>query len=348
MKNLPAFLALALLLCTSGPPASLAQSEKTITVMTHDSFNISRKTIALFEKENNAKIRFLKAGDAGAALIQAILSKKNPLADLFFGVDNSFMSRALKADIFTPYSSPQLINIPDYLKLDKQNRLLPVDYGDVCLNIDKAWFAKHKLTPPQDLADLIKPEYKGLTVVENPAVSSPGMAFLLATISRFGEEGYLDFWAKLRKNEVLVANGWEDAYYGHFTSASKGDRPVVVSYGSSPAAVVFYSETPVSVAPTAAVVSDGSAFRQIEFVGILKGTKNLQLAEKLVDFMLGTTFQEDIPLQMFVFPANSNVRLPEVFTRYAAVADKPANIPPASIEKNRSRWIEAWTDTVLR
>jgi len=348
MKNIPAVLALTLLLCTSAPPASMAQGEKTITLMTHDSFNISKKTIAIFEKENNAKIRFLKAGDAGAALIQAILSKKNPLADLFFGVDNSFMSRALEADIFTPYSSPQLNNIPDYLKLDKQNRLLPVDYGDVCLNIDKVWFTKHKLPPPQDLADLIKPEYKGLTVVENPAVSSPGMAFLLATISRFGEEGYLDFWAKLRKNEVLVANGWEDAYYGHFTSASKGDRPVVVSYGSSPAAVVFYSETPVSVAPTAAVVSDGSAFRQIEFVGILKGTKNLQLAEKLVDFMLGTIFQEDIPLQMFVFPANSNARLPEVFTRYAAVADKPANVPPAAIEKNRNRWIKAWTDTVLR
>ncbi|MBW1635246.1 MAG: thiamine ABC transporter substrate-binding protein [Deltaproteobacteria bacterium] len=348
MKISPVILTITLLLYTLMSPAPMAEANETITLMSHDSFSISKKTIELFENENNATIRFLKAGDAGAALIQAILSKKNPLADVFFGVDNSFMSRALKADIFVPYNSPRLADIPEYLKLDKQNRLLPVDYGDVCLNYDKAWFKEHKLTPPQNLADLAKPEYKSLTIVENPATSSPGMAFLLATISRFGEDGYLDFWAKLRANDVLVASGWEDAYYGHFTSASKGNRPIVVSYGSSPAAVVYYSKTPVTTAPTGAVVSDGSAFRQVEFVGILKGSKKRQLAEKLVDFMLGTTFQEDIPLQMFVFPSNEKARLPDVFTRHAAVAEKPANVAPAAIEKNRNAWLEAWTDTVLR
>jgi len=348
MKILPSILAVTLLLSTFTLPVPTAKAGETITLMSHDSFNISKKTIELFEKENNVTIRFLKAGDAGAALIQAILSKKNPLADVFFGIDNSFISRALQADIFFPYNSPQLANIPDHLKLDKQNRLLPVDYGDVCLNYDKAWFKEHKLAPPHSLEDLTKPEYKSLTVVENPAISSPGMAFLLATIGRFGEDGYLDFWTKMRQNNVLVANGWEDAYYGHFTSASKGDRPVVVSYGSSPAAVVYYSEIPVSSAPTGAVVSDGSAFRQIEFIGILKGTKNLSMAKKLVDFILGTTFQEDIPLQMFVFPASNKAHLPEVFTRYAVVADKPANVAPEAIEQNRNKWIEAWTDTVLR
>lgn len=316
--------------------------------MTHDSFNISKEVINLFEKENKVTVRFLKSGDAGAALIQAILSKKNPLADLFFGVDNSFMSRALNADIFLPYDSPMLIDIPEHLKLDKLNRLLPVDYGDVCLNYDKVWFKKHDIKPPAGLIDLIKPEYKGLTVVQNPATSSPGMAFLLATIGRFGEDGYLDFWKKLRDNKVIVANGWEDAYYGHFTSASKGDRPIVVSYASSPSAVVHYSETVLTDAPTAAIVSDGSAFRQVEFVGILKGTEKLQLAQKLVDFILDSAFQEDIPLQMFVFPANAKAALPEVFTRYAVTARKPAFVTPAAIEKNRNKWIEAWTNTVIR
>ncbi len=233
-------------------------------------------------------------------------------------------------------------------QLDKQNRLLPVDYGDVCLNYDKEWFKKNNLTPPADLADLIKPEYKGLTVVENPATSSPGMSFLLATISRFGEEGYLDFWKKLRENKVIIASGWEDAYYGHFTSASKGDRPIVVSYASSPPAVVHYAEKPLTEAPTAALVADNTAFRQIEFVGILKGTKELQLAKKLVDFMLDKSFQEDIPLQMFVFPANATAKLPEVFVKHAVVADKPAMVSPSAIEANRDSWIEAWTNVVLR
>jgi thiamine transport system substrate-binding protein len=325
-----------------------ALAEKSITLMTHDSFNIGKEVIATFEKENQVKVRFLKSGDAGAALVQAILSKDNPLADVFFGVDNTFFSRAIAADIFLPYASPLLAEIPVSLKLDQQNRLLPVDYGDVCLNYDKEWFRKNNLAPPTDLADLIKPAYRGLTVVENPATSSPGMAFLLATIGRFGEEGYLDFWKKMRENKVIVANGWEDAYYGHFTSASKGDRPIVVSYASSPPAVVHYAEKPLSEAPTAALVADNTTFRQIEFVGILKGTKEPELAKKLVDFMLSRGFQEDIPLQMFVFPANSTAKLPDVFVKHAVVADRPVIISPSAIEANRDSWIEAWTNVVLR
>lgn len=328
--------------------ANSVQAEKTITLMTHDSFNISQEVIAGFEQENRVKVRFLKSGDAGAALIQAILSKDNPLADVFFGVDNTFFSRAIAADIFLPYDSPMLKEIPADLQLDKQHRLLPVDFGDVCLNYDKEWFEDKKLAPPTDLSDLIKPGFSGLTVVENPATSSPGMAFLLATIGRFGEEGYLDFWKKLKDNQVIVANGWEDAYYGHFTSASKGDRPIVVSYATSPPAVVFYSEKKLKEAPTAALVADNSAFRQIEFVGILRGTKELQLAQKLVDFMLDKRFQEDIPLQMFVFPANSKAKLPDVFLHHAVVAKKPVTISPSTIEAYRDSWIEAWTNTVLR
>ena len=325
-----------------------AHAGKSITLMTHDSFNISKEVVAIFERENDVKVRFLKSGDAGAALVQAILSKENPLADVFFGVDNTFFSRAVNADIFLPYSSPLLNEIPATLKLDNQNRLLPVDYGDVCLNYDKEWFKRNNLTPPRDLADLIKPEYKGLTVVENPATSSPGMAFLLTTIGKFGEKGYLDFWKKLRDNKVIIASGWEDAYYGHFTSASKGDRPIVVSYATSPPAVVYYSKKPLSESPTVALVADDTAFRQIEFVGILKGTKQLQLAQKLVDFMLSRKFQEDIPLQMFVFPANETARLPEVFIKHAVTAEKPVNVSPSAIEANRDTWIEAWTNTVLR
>lgn len=334
-----------LLLLLSVP---VAGAEKTLTLMTHDSFNIGTDLVAAFERENGVKLRFLKSGDAGAALVQAILAKDNPLADVFFGVDNTFLSRAIGAGIFVPYGSPLLAKIPAHLQLDKENRLLPVDYGDVCLNYDKAWFLKHNLTPPTDLADLIKPEYKGLTVVENPATSSPGMAFLLATIGRFGADGYLDFWRKLRENKVLVAGGWEDAYYGHFTSSSKGDRPIVVSYATSPPAVVHYAKTPLTEAPTAAVVAPGTAFRQIEFIGILQGTKEPELARKFVDFMLSEKVQEDIPLQMFVFPANSAARLPEVFVKHAVVAGQPVEVSPAAIDTNRDKWLEDWTTAVLR
>jgi thiamine transport system substrate-binding protein len=322
-----------------------------LTLMSHDSFAIGEKVLEEFERTYGVKIVLLPAGDAGAALNQAILSKKNPLADLFFGIDNSFMSRALAEDIFEPYTSPNLEAVPDELKLDGTNRLTPVDYGDVCLNYDKGWFADHALEPPTSLFDLVQPEYKGVTVVENPATSSPGMAFLLVTIAAFGTEGdytYLDFWRDLRHNDVLVTAGWQEAYFGHFSASGEGERPLVVSYATSPPAEVVFADPPVAESPTAAVTEPGTCFRQIEFVGILKGSPNQALAEKFIDFMLSKEFQEDIPLNMFVFPANREAVLPDVFTKWADVADEPAFVSPEDIEANRESWIEAWTEAVLR
>jgi thiamine transport system substrate-binding protein len=342
------FYGLAMMLSFESVYAKDENNPTQITLMTHDSFNVSQKVVAEFEKKHHAKIRFLKAGDSGAALTQAILSKNNPMADLFFGVDNTFLSRALDAGIFQPYDSPLLDQIPNNLKLDMENRLLPVDYGDVCLNYDKKWFKTKGMAPPSALSDLIKPEYKGLLVVENPATSSPGLAFLLTTIGRFGKEKYIDFWQKLNANDVMVVDGWESAYWGQFSASKKGTRPIVVSYAGSPAAEVYYAKTPLSQAPTAAVTTVGTAFRQIEFVGILKGTKQRRLAEVLVDFMLSRPFQEDIPLQMFVFPANQSARLPEIFIKHTKIAPDPVEVSPVEIDLNRERWIEAWTQTVLR
>jgi thiamine transport system substrate-binding protein len=319
--------------------------------MTHDSFDIGEETIAAFEAAHNARVEILKSGDAGLMLNQAVLSADNPLADVLYGVDNTLMSRGLGGDIFEPYDSPLLDEIPDHLELDAEHRLLPVDYGNVCLNYDKAWFAEQDLEPPASLEDLVEPAYEGLTVVENPASSSPGLAFMLATIGHFGLEGeytWLDYWTDLRANDVLVTDGWEDAYWGHFTYASDGTRPIVVSYASSPPVEIYFSEEEFEEAPTGVVVADGSCFRQIEFVGILKGTANRDLAEAWVDFMLGTTFQEDIPLHMFMFPANENAELPEVFARFAIIPQNPAEVNSDAIEANREEWVEEWTEAALR
>ncbi len=344
LPRLSCILALIHLLCFF----DVSQASEKLRVMTHDSFNASKAVIEKFEQDNNIQVEFLKSGDAGTALVQAILSKGKPLADVFFGVDNTFLSRAVNASIFDPYIPQALSKIPPNFLLDPENRLTPITYGDVCLNYDRKWFTEKGITPPTSLEDLIKPAYKGLTVVENPATSSPGLAFLLATIGHFGEQGYRDFWKKLRNNEAIVANGWEDAYYGHFTAASQGDRPIVVSYASSPPAAVHFSSTPLTEAPTAAVTGNRSAFRQIEFAGILTGTKQPVLARKFIDFLLDIPFQEDVPLQMFVFPVNPEAKLPEVFLQHATVADAPALVSPSEIEKNRDRWLEEWTTVMLR
>lgn len=320
----------------------------TVRLMTHDSFDISAEVLAAFEVETGLTVEVFKAGDGGEALNKAILSKDAPLADVFYGVDNTFLQRALDNDIFLPYESPALAEVPDALELDATHRALPVNYGDVCLNYDVAWFAERELPPPAGLDALADPAYAGLTVVQNPATSTPGLAFLLATVESYGEDGYLDYWQRLVDNDVLVANGWEEAYYTHFTAASEGDRPIVVSYAGSPVAEVYFAETPPVEPPTAAVTADGSCFRQIEFAGILRGTEVESAARQLVDFMLSRPFQEDIPLKMFVYPANETAVLPEVFTQHSRTPAAPMQMAPERIAANREVWIQAWTETVLR
>jgi len=340
---------------TIGSPASVTPVPATlepgeIVLMTHDSFSISESTLDAFRAQTGITVRILQSGDAGAALNQAILTRDRPLADLLYGVDNTFLSRALEAGIFVPHASPLLDGVDPSFLLDPGHRLSPVDYGDVCVNFDREAFGQAQRTPPARLEDLTGPEYRGQLVVENPATSSPGLAFLLATIARFGETGaytWRDYWRDLRANDVLVTAGWEDAYYGQFSGGSgEGDRPLVVSYASSPAAEVFFADPQPAEAPTG-VLTDG-CFRQVEFVGILAGTEHEAAARLFIDFMLSLPFQEDIPLNMFVFPVNRGAALPDVFVRHTTIPDRPLTLPAEQIQQNRERWIREWTDTVLR
>ncbi len=254
----------------------------------------------------------------------------------------------IDAGIFESYTAADTADVPSALDLDPaEHRVTPIDYGDVCINYDKAAFGAGEA--PSSIAALAEPALKGKLVIENPATSSPGLAFMLATIIRFGETGdytWLDYWRDLRANDMLVVSGWEEAYYSQFSGGSgEGARPLVVSYATSPAAEVFYADPQPAEAPTG-VIDDG-CFRQIEFVGVLAGAKQPELARKLVDFMLTPEFQADIPLNMFVFPARSNVELPEVFAANAAAVSQPLTMEPARIAANRDQWLGQWTDAVL-
>jgi thiamine transport system substrate-binding protein len=335
----------------AAPGAPIESSARpTLVVASHDSFNVSENVVAQFEQEHNVTVQFLALGDAGAAVNRIILSKDAPLADLFFGVDNTFLGRALEADVFEPYDSPALESIPDELELDPEHRLLPIDVGYVNLNADADWFAQNGIPLPTALEDLTKPDYAGLLVTPNPATSSPGLAFLLATISHFGEEEALTFWQALRANDLLVTDGWSEAYFEHFTvgSAGAGDRPLVVSYSTSPPADIVYATDGRTETSSVNLNLPGGVFRQIEFVGILQGTQQPELARAWVDFMLSRPFQEDMPLQMFVYPALPDAHLPDLFVQYAEVPAEFAQIEPAEIEANREQWIEAWTNAVRR
>jgi thiamine transport system substrate-binding protein len=336
----------ALAACGSGGGAA---DPKTVTLVTHDSFSASKSVLAAFEKESGYKVKVLKGGDAGKAVNQAILSKGNPQGDVFFGIDNTLLSRGLKAGIFSPYRAKGLEHVPAALQLDKgEHRVTPLDYGDTCVNYDRAYFAEHKLAPPKTFGDLIKPAYKDLLVTENPATSSPGLAFQLGTIAAYGPDSWQGYWKKLKANGVEVVDGWEQAYYERFSGSGpgKGDKPLVVSYASSPPSEVLGKKPAPKEAPTG--VSTGTCFRQIEFGGLLKDAPNTKGGKALLDFLLSRRFQEDVPLQMYVNPAREDAELPGLFTKYGTTIDKPATLAPATITKNREQWIKQWSSLVLK
>lgn len=316
-----------------------------LTVMSHDSFaaGVTEETFAPFTAATGIEVRVLPAGDAGSMVNQAILTVDNPIADVLFGIDDSFLSRALEAGIFVAYRSPGLDDVPDELKLDPESRVTPIDRGDVCLNYDVSYFSGD-LRPPINLEQLTNPEYADLLVVQHPGTSSPGLAFLLSTIATFGEDGWQDYWSALVANGVRVVRDWDTAYYGE-TTWWGGDRPLVVSYASSPPAEVLFADPPIDEAITG-VMSEG-CYGQIEFAGVLAGTGNEEAAGLLIDYLLSPEFQVQVPLTWFVFPANQTVELPAEFVEYSLVPASPNRLDPALVEENRERWIREWTELVL-
>ena len=318
-------------------------SGTTVTLLTHDSFNLSPETLEAFTESTGVAVEHLASGDAGALVAQACLTAGEPLGDVLFGIDNTFLQRGLDCEMFEPYESPGLAGVPDHLVLDAEHRVTPIDFGDVCLNYWVDAFDGSP-PPPSSLDDLTDPAYADMLVVQSPETSSPGLAFLLATIARYGD-GWEDYWAALRDNGVAVTAGWEDAYYGEFT-AGGGDRPIVVSYASSPPAEVIYADPPVDEPPTGVVTA--SCYRQIEFAGVLAGADNPAGARALIDFMLTATFQEDVPLNMFVFPVVDEAALPPEFVEHAQIAEDPFMLDPAEVEAQRNAWTDRWVEIVLR
>jgi thiamine transport system substrate-binding protein len=331
----------------SPPPASFAPV--TVTLLAHDSFAVTQKVLDDFTARTGVAVKVVTGGDAGEVVNKAVLTAGNPEGDVLFGVDNTLLSRAVDAHLFAPYQAQELATVrPELAALVPGHEVTPIDYGDVCVNLDDRWFAEHGVVAPQTLADLTDPKYKGLLVVENPATSSPGLAFLLATIARYGDSGYLDYWKQLRANGVQVVNGWTEAYEGAFSAGGQGgSKPIVVSYASSPPAEIVYAKDPKPTEPSTSVMTDG-CFRQVEFAGVLRGTEHEQAARAVVDWMLTEAFQADVPLSMFVFPARAGTPLPEVFQKFAATPKQPLTLPPADIAKSRQRWVEDWTSAVLR
>lgn len=332
----------------SSSASATAPTSDTVRLLTYESYAISDETLAAFTTQTGLKVDIIRAGDAGEMVNRALLTKENPEADLLFGIDNNQVSRALDSELFVPYQPAAVDQIPGDAQVNTDGRLTPIDTGDVCLNYDRAAFKDKGLEPPRLLSDLDDAKYKSLLVVENPATSTPGLAFMLATVATYGADGYLDYWQRLKDNDVLVENSWSKAYNNEFSGSagSDGDRPLVVSYASSPAAEVVFAEKPPKEAPTAAILD--TCYQQIEFAGVLSNSENEPGAKMLLDFMLTKTYQDDIPLNNFVYPVMPDATLPEEFLKYAPKPESVIELAPDQVAENRDDWVKEWTNTMQR
>ncbi|MEV4318694.1 thiamine ABC transporter substrate-binding protein [Actinocrispum sp. NPDC049592] len=308
-----------------------APQDNSVTLVTHDSFVVRKELLDEFQKTSGLKVEVRKTGDAGALTNQLVLTKANPIGDLAFGVDSTFASRALQEGVFEPYASPDATKGPQRYKVDDSNRMTAVDVGDVCVNVHTPGLKG--VPEPKTFEDLADPKYKDMFVVESPATSSPGLAFLLGTIKHFGENGWQDYWTKLKANGVKVADGWETAYTQDF-SGTKGTKPIVVSYASSPAAT-----------PDTKALLD-TCYRQVEYAGVLTGAKRPDQAKKVLDWLISQQFQAEVADQMYVYPAREGVALPDAWQKAAPLPQNPGSLPADDVQRNRESWVGTWRSLV--
>jgi thiamine transport system substrate-binding protein len=312
----------------------------TVVIATHDSWAMSKKVMAEFTRQTGITVKTQQHGDAGELTNKLVLTKDHPLADGVFGIDNTFASRAVDEGVLAKSSAQLPASAKQFaLDGDAADYLTPIDYGDVCVNIDDGWFAQHHVAPPKTFDDLVKPAYKGLLVAPGATTSSPGLAFLVATIGTYGD-GWKDYWKKLVANGVKIDSGWEDAYTVDFTQGGgHGDRPIVVSYSSSPP---FTIPKGADKPTTSALL--GTCFRQVEYAGVLKGASNPKGAQEFIDFMLQKQFQAALPDNMYVYPVDTSVALPADWAKWAPTSPHPVAMSPADITAHRAEWLRDWRD----
>ncbi|MBU3700750.1 MAG: thiamine ABC transporter substrate-binding protein [Acidimicrobiia bacterium] len=322
----------------------------TLRVLAHDSFAVSAEVIEEFERETNVRVELVQAGDAVTMTNAAILTAGNPVADVIFGIDENLLGSVSAARLVVPYDAVRLADVdPAYASVVTDGLVTPIDHAEVCVNFDRDAFTSSGRSLPRAFEDLTAPDHAGQLVVQDPASSTPGLAFMLATIARFGggddtsaDAAWLRYWKALKANGVKVVDGWETAYYGEFSGGSgEGTRPLVVSYASSPPAEVSDTSADVDATPTGVITS--TCYRQIEFAGILRGARHPEAAATFIEFMLGRSFQADMPLQMYVYPVVSGTPLPDTFAKYTAVVDEPLSLPYEQVAANRDRWVGQWS-----
>ena len=328
----------------SADEGAQASGADVVRLVTYEAFALPEAAAAAFEEETGASIEVIATGDANTMLSKALLSAGAPEGDVIFGIDSLSAAEAASEPLLEKWLPTEAADLPAGIAPPAvvADSLTPIDTSEVCVNADAGWFAQSQLAVPETFEDLAGADYSELLSVQSPVTSSPGTAFLAGTVEEFGEDGFEAYWQRLADNGVRISPSWDDAYYGDYT-VNGGDRPMVVSYASSPPAEVVFSEgertEPVSV------VLESTCVTQVEYAGVLSGAAEPELARELVEFMLGEQWQSELPLTNFVYPA-TDVPLPAEFQQWAPRPADPVVPDVEAVARARDEWLERWRSTM--
>lgn len=324
----------------SDPDPSASQAHKEVVVMSYDSLEFPQEMIDRFHEQTGYDLQFQQVGDAGELTNKLVLTKDNPMGDVAFGVDNISLYRAVKAGALSEDAPPTPSNLKTF-PVEGAPGAVAFDYGDVCVNYDKAWFSNHDLQPPANLDDLKDPRYRDLLVTMNPTSSSPGLAFMAATIAQYGDN-WVDYWKQLSNNGVKITRGWTEAFNVDYSAGEgKGAYPLMVSYSSSPA---WSANDDLTDSSTAAILD--TCFRQVEYMAQIQGAANPEGAQAFMKFMLEPEQQQILAQTNYMWPVNPDAEIPPALEKFGPLAPNPHQIDSQTIADNQAQWLRQWAEVV--
>lgn len=318
---------------------TMADARPKLVVYAYSSFPAA-DIVERFEENHGVELVFVSPGGAGSTLSRLVteLDTGGTDADVFLGLADTSLARALDHNVFEPYDPALLSNlsdIPEDILVDNTGHTLPFDYGYIALVYHPERIGSIAL--PESLEELTDPRFENKIIMMD-ASSSTGQAFLMWTIAEFGEDGYLDYWRRLKPNLLTVTNSWSTGYQ----MFENGEAPIILSYATDRVVAAVYGGEP----EHEILLPQGQAYRQVELMGIVKGTDQRELAHAFIDYVLSPEVQTLLPTANLMYPANPKAELPAVFSDNMVVPENPVILDPQLVDKNLDRWLRDWSRVI--
>lgn len=330
----------------------------TLKILTYDIAAFSDDMLTNFTEQTGFAVELVYTDDAGGILEIMLQTQGSPQVDLAVGLDNTYLQTALDFCLLTVNNVDTSNVDPNVMALYDGPKAVPFDQGHVCLNYDESVVDGENLTEPQTLWNLTESQWTDKTVFPSPLTSSPGRAFMVATIDYFENDldpntTAFDWWKAMADNGATFTSGWTEAYeihysggYGAWVDGHLGDAAMTVSYCHSPGVEAYYGGNWTS---STSLVLPRATFHQVEYGGLVNGGGNQEAANAFLTFLLSEDINRNMPENNLMQSVLNNATWPEE-EGYRYHTDLPtlnANITTERIGQEMDDWLMAWTNATV-